>query len=78
MAARKAAIFFRQKPVPTLRSRSVWRRVAAATQPGELSPFDYPAPLVLDTSRAAKLGYRFGHTDGRLDDVIRQHDLAYV
>ncbi|HEU5436559.1 MAG TPA: hypothetical protein VFU95_09100, partial [Telluria sp.] len=53
------------------------RRVAAA-QPGELSPFDYPAPLVLDTSRAAKLGYRFGHTDDWLDNVIRQHDLAYV
>lgn len=54
------------------------RRVAGATQAGELSPFDYPAPLVLDTSRAAQLGYRFGHTDDWLDDVIRQHDLAYV
>lgn len=53
------------------------RRVAAA-QAGELSPFDYPAPLVLDTGRAAKLGYRFGHTDDWLDNVIRQHDLAYV
>jgi nucleoside-diphosphate-sugar epimerase len=54
------------------------RRVAATTPADELSPFDYPAPLVLDTSRASKLGYRFGHTDDWLDDVIRQHDLAYV
>lgn len=53
------------------------RRVATA-QAGELSPFDYPAPLVLDTSRATELGYRFGHTDDWLDNVIRQHDLAYV
>lgn len=44
----------------------------------QLSPFDAPAPLVLDTSRAASLGYRFSHTDEWLDDVIRQHDLAFV
>jgi nucleoside-diphosphate-sugar epimerase len=47
-------------------------------RPGELSPFDMPAPLVLDTSHAASLGYRFGHTDEWLDDTIRQHDLAFV
>lgn len=47
-------------------------------QMGELSPFDYPAPLALDTSRATALGYRFGHSDEWLDDAIRQHDLAFV
>jgi nucleoside-diphosphate-sugar epimerase len=51
---------------------------AAAGQAGELSPFDYPAPLALDTSRATALGYRFGHCDEWLDDAIRQHDLAFV
>ncbi|TFW33049.1 NAD-dependent epimerase/dehydratase family protein [Massilia horti] len=45
---------------------------------GELSPFDSPAPLALDTSRAASLGYRFDHSDEWLDDLIRQHDLAFV
>ncbi|GAB3452174.1 NAD-dependent epimerase/dehydratase family protein [Massilia terrae] len=47
-------------------------------QAGELSPFDYPAPLALDTSRATALGYRFGHSDEWLDDAIRQYDLAFV
>lgn len=47
-------------------------------QTGALSPFDYPAPLALDTSRATALGYRFGHADEWLDDAIRQHDLAFV
>lgn len=45
---------------------------------GELSPFDFPAPLIADTSRAAQLGYRFGHSDEWLDTLIRQHDLAFV
>ena len=45
---------------------------------GELSPFDYPHALMMDTSRAALLGYRFGHIDEWADDVIRQHDLAFV
>jgi hypothetical protein len=45
---------------------------------GQLSPFDYPAPLALDTSRATGLGYRFGHSDEWLEDAIRQHDLAFV
>lgn len=49
-----------------------------AEHPGELSPFDFPAPLMLDTSRAAQLGYRFGHSDEWLDTLIRQHDLAFV
>jgi len=51
-----------------------------AGKPGvaQLSPFDADAPLVLDTSRAASLGYRFSHTDEWLDDAIRQHDLAFV
>lgn len=49
-----------------------------AARPGELSPFDYPAPFMMDTSRAAQLGYRFGHSDEWLDHLIRQHDLAFV
>lgn len=52
--------------------------VTHATRPGELSPFDYPAPFMMDTSRAAQLGYRFGHSDEWLDRMIRQHDLAFV
>lgn len=51
---------------------------ARAAAPGELSPFDFPAPLILDTSRATRLGYRFGHSDEWLDTLIRQHDLAFV
>jgi nucleoside-diphosphate-sugar epimerase len=51
------------------------RESAAASQ---LSPFDYPAPLALDTSRATGLGYRFGHSDEWLEDAIRQYDLAFV
>jgi nucleoside-diphosphate-sugar epimerase len=54
------------------------QRVASRVQPGELSPFDMPAPIVLDTARARSMGYRFGHTDEWLDDTIRQHDLAFV
>jgi nucleoside-diphosphate-sugar epimerase len=46
--------------------------------PGVLSPFDSPEALVLDTGRAAQLGFRFSHTDEWLDNVIRQHDLAFV
>ncbi len=45
---------------------------------GELSPFDYAWPLMMDTARAQELGYRFGHSDEWLDDLIRQHDLAFV
>jgi nucleoside-diphosphate-sugar epimerase len=54
------------------------RRAAQAAAPGSLSPFDLPEPMVLDTSRAQRLGYRFGHTDEWLDHAIRQHDLAFV
>ena len=60
-----------EQPVRTL-------PVTHAVQPGELSPFDYPAPLLMDMSRAASLGYRFGHTDDWIDTLIRQHDLAFV
>ncbi|QOY96426.1 NAD-dependent epimerase/dehydratase family protein [Massilia sp. UMI-21] len=49
-----------------------------AQAPGVLSPFDFAAPLALDTARAKALGYRFGHTDDWLDDAIRHHDLAFV
>lgn len=50
----------------------------AAAAPGVLSPFDFATPLMLDTARAKALGYRFGHSDEWLDDVIRHHDLAFV
>lgn len=53
-------------------------RPVAAAEPGRLSPFDLPGRMVLDTSRAKALGYRFGHTDEWLDHTIRQHDLAFV
>jgi nucleoside-diphosphate-sugar epimerase len=51
---------------------------AQPAAPGVLSPFDYPHPFAMDTSRAASLGFRFGHHDEWLDDLIRQHDLAFV
>jgi nucleoside-diphosphate-sugar epimerase len=54
------------------------RRAASASEPGQLSPFDLPGRMVLDTSRAKGLGYSFGHTDEWLDHTIRQHDLAFV
>lgn len=54
------------------------RKAVPPAAPGRLSPFDLPAPMVLDTTRAASLGYRFGHCDDWLDDTIRQHDLAFV
>jgi nucleoside-diphosphate-sugar epimerase len=57
----------------------VWlRRMDPPGEPGRLSPFDVPGKMVLDTSRAKALGYRFGHTDEWLDHTIRQHDLAFV
>jgi len=52
--------------------------VTSQVRPGELSPFDYPHPFMMDTSRASSMGYDFGHSDEWLDDVIRQHDLAFV
>jgi len=55
-----------------------YRRVEEATAPGVLSPFDFNAPMVLDTGRASDLGFRFSHSDAWLDDVIRAHDLAFV
>lgn len=45
---------------------------------GELSPFDYAHPFLLDGARAVQLGYRFGHIDDWFDDHIRQHDLAFA
>jgi hypothetical protein len=56
-------------------------RASASTEPtppGELSPFDYPAPFVIDGSRALQLGYKFGECDDWLDNLIRQHDLTFV
>ena len=52
--------------------------VAQPTRAGELSPFDFSHPFMMDTRRAAALGYRFGHSDDWLGDLIRQHDLAFV
>jgi nucleoside-diphosphate-sugar epimerase len=54
------------------------QRVAGPVSPGVLSPFDAIEAMVLDTGRAAQLGFRFSRTDEWLDDVIRQHDLAFV
>lgn len=55
-----------------------YKRVEASTEAGQPSPFDFRQPMVLDTARAQGLGYRFSHADEWLDDVIRQHDLAFV
>ncbi|WLI91009.1 NAD-dependent epimerase/dehydratase family protein [Massilia sp. R2A-15] len=52
--------------------------VKHAAEAGQLSPFDLPSQLMADTSRATQLGYRFGHSDHWLDNLIRQHDLAFV
>jgi nucleoside-diphosphate-sugar epimerase len=54
------------------------RPAPAPVEPGRLSPFDLPGPMVLDTSRAKALGYRFGHCDDWIDDTIQMHDLAFV
>lgn len=61
-----------------LETRVRTRRAAPLPGPGRLSPFDVAGRMVLDTSRAKALGYRFGHTDEWLDTTIRQHDLAFV
>lgn len=61
-----------------LDARPATRHVRETAATSQLSPFDYPAPLALDTSRATGLGYRFGHSDEWLEDAIRQHDLAFV
>jgi nucleoside-diphosphate-sugar epimerase len=47
------------------------RALPLTTQAG-LSPFDYPFPFVMDTTRAACLGYRFGATADWLDLAIHQ------
>ena len=52
--------------------------VTQGAAPGELSPFDFPAPFMMDMGRAKSLGYNFGDTDDWIDDLIRQHDLAFV
>lgn len=54
------------------------RQAKTPAEPGRLSPFDLPGPMIMDTSRAKSLGYRFDHTDDWLDLTIRQHDLAFV
>ncbi|CAN7375191.1 NAD-dependent epimerase/dehydratase family protein [Pseudoduganella sp. LjRoot289] len=47
------------------------RALPLTTQAG-LSPFDFPFPYVMDTARAACLGYRFGDTANWLDLAIHQ------
>jgi nucleoside-diphosphate-sugar epimerase len=47
------------------------RALPLTTQAG-LSPFDYPFPYVMDTERAACLGYRLGATADWLDLAIHQ------
>lgn len=44
--------------------------------PAELSPFDFPAPYVLDTSRAHALGWSPEPGDAWLDVLIRRHAQA--
>jgi nucleoside-diphosphate-sugar epimerase len=67
-----------QRVADVLEARPEVIQVREPGATGQLSPFDYPAPLALDTSRATGLGYRFGHNDEWLEDAIRQHDLAFV
>lgn len=53
------------------------RALPLSTQ-GNLSPFDLPYPLLLDTERAAQLGYRFNRLDGWLDVLIHQYQPDLV
>ncbi|GAB2839185.1 SDR family oxidoreductase [Pseudoduganella ginsengisoli] len=53
------------------------RALPLSTQ-GNLSPFDLPHPLLLDTERAAQLGYRFNRLDGWLDLLIHQYQPDLV
>lgn len=53
------------------------RALPLSTQ-GNLSPFDLPHPLLLDTARAAQLGYRFNRIDGWLDLLIHQYQPDLV
>jgi len=53
------------------------RALPLSTQ-GNLSPLDLPHPLLLDTARAAQLGYRFNRLDGWLDLLIHQHQPDLV
>jgi nucleoside-diphosphate-sugar epimerase len=73
-----SAYHLHQRVCEVLDTRVRTRRVTPAPASGRLSPFDVPGRMVLDTSRARALGYRFGHTDEWLDHTIRQHDLAFV
>jgi nucleoside-diphosphate-sugar epimerase len=52
--------------------------VSERVRPSELSPFDYPEPYVMSTSRARSLGYRFDSTADWLDGVLREHISAGV
>lgn len=53
------------------------RALPLSTQ-GNLSPFDLPHPLLLDTGLAAQLGYRFNRLDGWLDLLIHQYQPDLV
>jgi hypothetical protein len=53
------------------------RALPLSTQ-GNLSPYDYPYPLLLDTARAQELGYRFNRLDGWLDLMIHQYQPDLV
>lgn len=53
------------------------RALPLSTQ-GNLSPFDLPHPLLLDTGRATQLGYRFNRLDGWLDMLIHQYQPDLV
>lgn len=53
------------------------RALPLTTQAG-LSPFDLPHPLVLNTERAAAMGFRFSRIDGWLDLLIHQYQPDLV
>ncbi|MBY0238154.1 MAG: hypothetical protein K2X55_02460, partial [Burkholderiaceae bacterium] len=53
-------------------------RALPLTTQDNLSPFDLPYPLLLDTQRAAQLGYRFSRLDGWLDVLIHQYQPDLV
>lgn len=57
------------KPVESL-------AMARPTRASELSPFDYPFPYAMDTSRAKSMGYHFDHSREWLDGLIFQHAAA--
>lgn len=76
-ASRWSALDLHRRAAALLDRPALSLSVEGGVQPTELSPFDYAAPYVMDTSRAQSLGYRFDPADSWLDDAIREHALAH-